>query len=88
MSAAKDIDRIADIGVSAQSAWYRDLKRLPPLLANSDLRAILGVGRTQAWTLMRELGALKVGGRLKLDRNALIAYLVSCGLAEEEVKNE
>lgn len=72
-----NISAIANVSVSARSAWYAELKKCPPLLSNADVRNVLGIGQTKAWSLMQQLGATKVGTRLKLDRNALIAYLLS-----------
>lgn len=71
------LNPIAKVGASAHSAWYAELKKCPPLLSNADIRNVLGIGQTKAWSLMQQLGATKVGSRLKLDRNALIAYLIS-----------
>lgn len=72
-----DLSPIVKVGASTHSAWYAELKKRPPLLSNADIRNVLGIGQTKAWALMQQLGATKVGNRLKLDRNALIAYLIS-----------
>lgn len=71
-----DLSHIVKVGASTRSAWYAELRKCPPLLSNADIRNVLGIGQTKAWALMVQLGATKVGNRLKLDRNALIAYLL------------
>lgn len=66
-----------DIATTTQSAWYKELKKRPALLGTRDIQEILGVGRTHAWQIMKELGAIRVGTRLKVDRNAVIARIVA-----------
>lgn len=68
---------IAGVSTSSRSAWYAELRNRPPMLGSADICEVLGIGRTKAWELMHQLGAVKVGSRLKLDRNALIAYVVT-----------
>ena len=72
-----DLSPIVKVGASTHSAWYAELKKCPPLLSNADIRNVLGIGQTKAWGLHAATRRYEVGNRLKLDRNALIAYLIS-----------
>lgn len=84
VKAPNNLSAIANVSASTRSAWYTELKKCPPLLGNADIRNVLGIGQTKAWSLMQQLGATKVGTRLKLDRNVLIAYLLSSRVHENE----
>lgn len=70
-------DRITQLAYTSQSAWYREIQRRPQMLSTRDIREVFGVGRTKAYDIMRELGAMRVGDRLRLDRNALVAYIAA-----------
>lgn len=70
-------ERISQIAFTSQSAWYRELQKRPELLGSRDIREVFGVSKTKACAIMRALGAMQVGNRLKLDRNALVAHIVT-----------
>ena len=70
-------DRIAQMAYTSQSAWYREIQKRPQMLSTRDIREVFGVGRSKAWSIMHELGAMKIGDRLRPDRNVLVAYIAA-----------
>lgn len=72
-------DKIACISLSTKSAWFQELKKRPALLSTKDLCEVFGIGRTKAWSIATELGGIRVGRSVKIDRNTLMAYIVTNG---------
>lgn len=70
-------EHISQIAFTSQSAWYRELQKRPELLGTRDIQEVFGVGKTKACSIMRALGAMQVGNRLRLDRNVLVAHIAA-----------
>lgn len=70
-------EHITQIAYTSQSAWFRELQKRPEMLSTRDIREVFGVGKTKACSIMRTLGAMQIGNRLKLDRNALVAHIAA-----------
>lgn len=64
---------------STGAAWYRELMKRPALLGTRDLREVFGIGRTKAQEIVHALGGMGVGNRLKVDRVALLAFIIQNG---------
>ena len=56
---------------------YRSLDELPLALGAEDVAQVLGVSRTQAYTLMRSEGfpTLKIGKRMSVPKNKLLEWI-------------
>lgn len=69
-------EHACDLTFTANAAWYKELLRRPQMLGTRDIVEVFGVGRTKACSIMRGLGAIKVGRCYRIDRNALVAHIV------------